>query len=127
MLIEHDRVSIWIHENHVSWTGTGGIRFRRNGKARSFEPTLQISHVREIGQCLFLMIPPRIKGHDVGWKHALEQTNRCSPVLHDEPIFGLDAISMDETQLFIERTGGGDVLVGGTAPVILYSCPAGSR
>jgi hypothetical protein len=46
MLIEHDRVSIWIHENHVSWTGTGGIRFRRNGKARSFEPTLQISPAR---------------------------------------------------------------------------------
>jgi hypothetical protein len=86
VLINQDRVPVWIDNHEAGRTSRFFIGFGLERDAFGFELALQIANVREAVEFLCVAVPARIKGENVFIEHSLEQPDRVIAVFENQPI-----------------------------------------
>jgi hypothetical protein len=81
VLIDENRVSIWINNHKAS-------RASRLSPASEIMFT-PLSNVRKFSELLSIAAPARVEGENVLIEHTLKQPNSVVAVLHDQPTPGL--------------------------------------
>jgi len=74
MLIDKECVAVGVGDLKESGTLGRLVRFGRHRQTARLQDTLQLAHVLEVRQSLFVLRPPRVESQDVPAKKALDQT-----------------------------------------------------